>query len=250
MPWWKGDDNWDDCEQFNNLSADALALFTRAQSRMGRLMSDGVLTERDLDVLDQSRTPEERTRAPWRALMHELAGRHLFVVERVHWLDPGWLDRNPSREEVEAKRAQDAIRQRLRYAEGKSAGPELKAAAPGLRQEAEVARQRVNLAIERRRAAAAINRRLSSSLQTETTLHAENERRPPSAPSRPVPSPNEDEDGETYAQTMASNLQLLQSPIPFIRRAAERALGEHVPAGSPVASPSLGGAPTRARCHL
>jgi hypothetical protein len=191
MSWAKLDDRWDDCPELNDLSADAVALFLRLQARMARLQTDGVLTARDLDVLDQSRPATERQRVGWPALVAELMGRCLLVPERDHWVDVGWFERNPSRDEIEAARAHDAARQRVRYARSNGAGDSRIAELKG---EEEEARRALFTARDRRQSAAISQRRLSTVLTTERILRSETEHGSPSAPSHPGPSRPKDED--------------------------------------------------------
>ena len=72
MAWWKGEDSWDDCPDFNGMSAHAVALFFRDQSRMARQMTDGVLTTEDLaqalTVLADPDVFPPSVKAAWREL--------------------------------------------------------------------------------------------------------------------------------------------------------------------------------------
>lgn len=116
MSWWKGEDTWDDCEAFNGLSDAAVALFFRAQARMARTLSDGVLTVADLQRIDMGRPAGARRRTPWRRMMGELSERGLFAADGRLWRDTGWLTRNPSQKETLERRRYDALRQQIRYA--------------------------------------------------------------------------------------------------------------------------------------
>lgn len=117
MTWAKLDDALHDSTAYNGLSAHALALWTRMQSRMAAQLSDGVLTTDDFDRLDLSRPKDERSVQPWPGIVSELVERgHLVPDGDDRWLDPGWLTRNPSKTEVELQRRWDVLRQQIRFA--------------------------------------------------------------------------------------------------------------------------------------
>lgn len=235
MSWAKHDDTWDDCPEYNDVSADAVALMFRVNSRMARLGTDGVLTARDLDVLDQSRPLRERDDAPWSQLVAELMSRGLLVAERDHWLVAGWLERNPSRDEVSATREYDAIRQRIRYAKANGADA---ARLAELKADEDAARRALFTARDRRQSAALSQRRTVLSLTTEKSLHREVRAQSHNAPTRPVPSRPKDEDEDEggdggnaaglEAAAAASEGSRVIAPVPNIAALSRREMGRLV----------------------
>jgi DNA-binding protein H-NS len=111
MSWWKGDDRWSDCPEFNGLPDAAVALFFRAQARVALSKSDGVLTADDFDRIDASRPRPEREAQPWPALVVLLVDRGVLVVDgEDQWWDIGWFKRNPSSAESSRNQTWRAIR--------------------------------------------------------------------------------------------------------------------------------------------
>lgn len=182
MVWAKLEDSWDDCEAFNDLSADAVALFFRSQARMGRLLIDGRLTNADLERLDLSRPGSERRRAPWEQLIEELVGRGIFAVEGEAWRDVGWLARNRSRMEVALQRRWDTLRQQIRFAKGN----------PDRERELEELEDVVKHQLWAARAA----RKMEVATTGFTSDAQSDSHRPFPSSSRPVPSEVEDEVGD------------------------------------------------------
>jgi hypothetical protein len=187
MSWAALDDSWDDCPEFNGMSADAVALFFRSQARMARLLTDGHLTVADFERLDLSRSHAERRRAPWRRLVRELVKQGLWSVEPGGWRDTGWLARNPSRLEVQLQKKWNVLRQQIRFAkDGRETA--LREAEAMVKQELWAAR--------RKRKTDSVTSDFTSELQGDSL-------RPNPPSSRPVPNEVADELDDDTDETAA-----------------------------------------------
>jgi hypothetical protein len=174
--WTKTGDEYPD--ERLDLSDAAYRLEHAALTYCNRLLLDGLLPKSRLGLI----AVPPRTRAP--KVVTELLRAGRWLDDSDAYVLVGFLKNQPSGEEVEAKRAYDAIRQRLRFErspEGKSA----------IKAEEEAAKQVLFEARQRRRAAAASQRDMGSTSQRESQRESQ---RP--VPSRPRPAPPRPNEGE------------------------------------------------------
>jgi hypothetical protein len=172
MMWTKTGDEYPD--ERLDLSDAAYRLEHVGLTYCNRLLLDGRLPKARLGLLPVP----SRTRGP--KVVGELLRAGRWIDDADAYIVVGFFETQPSREEVEAQRAYDAVRQRIRYeraAEGKSA----------LRGDEEAAKVALFDARQRRRAAAASQREPGS------TSHRESQR---PAPSRSRPAPPRPNEGE------------------------------------------------------
>jgi len=173
--WTKTSDDFPEC--MFDLSDAAYRLHHAATTYCNRLLTDGRIAKARLSLVPVP----EKVRKP--SIVRELIAAGLWVDGGDHWMLADFLVSQPTRDEVEATRDYNAIRQRIRYAKGDPAKQ------LSLRVDEAVAKERVNRTKEDRRAV--LSRRSS---QGDVGTPSQRESHRPDPP-RPAPSLDEGEDG-------------------------------------------------------